>query len=421
MKFSATSALCTVIPLLLDVGQAKIYLQEKFDDEGWRERWTVPTKWKPADELGEWGWTAGEWYGGSADDKGIQTSESNRFYGLSAKLAEPFTNEGKDLVLQLSIKNEQKLDCGGAYIKLTGDMDQDSFGGDTPYQIMFGPDKCGTSNARTHVIFNYPPKGEGDDGNLLIKKDVKMEKDQASHLYTLHVKPDGTFEVFIDQESVRAGSLEDEFDFLAPKEIKDPGQSKPEDWVDEKKIPDPEDVKPEGYDDIPSEIPDPKAEKPEDWDEEEDGEWEPTMIKNPEYKGKWKPKMIPNPDYKGPWEHPMVPNPDYKEDKTLGKRCTDCTHVGFELWQVTAGTIFDEILVTDSLEEAQKFAEETWATKKDKEKEAHEELKKKQKEEEEAERAAKKAAAGDDEESEEEGDAVDDWLSEAEEDEHDEL
>lgn len=58
--------------------QAKIYFQEKFDDEGWRERWTVPTKWKPAEELGEWGWTAGEWYGGSEDDKGIQTSESNR-------------------------------------------------------------------------------------------------------------------------------------------------------------------------------------------------------------------------------------------------------------------------------------------------------------------------------------------------------
>lgn len=52
-------------------------------------------------------------------------------------------------------------------------------------------------------------------------------------------------------------------------------------------------------------------------------------------------------------------------------------------FQVTAGSIFDEILVTDSLEEAQKFAEGTWAAKKDKEKEAHEELKKKQKEEEE--------------------------------------
>lgn len=65
-------------------------------------------------------------------------------------------------------------------------------------QIMFGPDKCGTSNARTHVIFNYPPKGD-EDSNLLIKKDVKMEKDQASHVYTLHVKSDATFEVGVEK------------------------------------------------------------------------------------------------------------------------------------------------------------------------------------------------------------------------------
>lgn len=50
--------------------------------------------------------------------------------------------------------------------------------------------------------------------------------------------------------------------------------------------------------------------------------------------------------------------------------------------QVKAGTIFDEILVTDSLEEAQKFAEETWAAKKGKEKEAHDEFEAKRKEEE---------------------------------------
>lgn len=78
-----------------------------------------------------------------------------------------------------------------------------------------------------------------------------------------------------------------------------------------------------------------QAEKPDDWDDEEDGEWEPAMIKNPEYKGKWKAKMIPNPDYKGPWEHPMVPNPDYKGDAKLGQRCNACTHIGFELWQAS--------------------------------------------------------------------------------------
>lgn len=33
-------------------------------------------------------------------------------------------------------------------------------------------------------------------------------------------------------------------------------------------------------------IPDPDAKKPEDWDEDMDGEWEPPMIPNPEYKVK---------------------------------------------------------------------------------------------------------------------------------------
>lgn len=82
-------------------------------------------------------WTAGEWNGDSSD-KGIQTGDDAKFYGISAKLSEPFTNKGKDLVLQFSVKHEQDLDCGGAYIKLLGDIDQKKFGGDTPYQIMFG-------------------------------------------------------------------------------------------------------------------------------------------------------------------------------------------------------------------------------------------------------------------------------------------
>ena len=34
----------------------------------------------------------------------------------------------------------------------------------------------------------------------------------------------------------------------------------------------------------PEYIPDPDAKMPEDWDEDTDGEWEPPMIPNPEYK-----------------------------------------------------------------------------------------------------------------------------------------
>jgi len=342
---------------------AKVYFKEDFNDKNWESRWTVPSNWKPKSELGEWKWTAGEHFADAAD-KGIQTGPDARHHGLSAKLDAPFTNEGKELVIQFSAKHEQDLDCGGGYIKLLGDLDQDKFGGDSPYQVMFGPDICGPSNRKTHVIFNYPPKND----NLLIKEEVRVESDRLTHLYTLVVRPDNTFEVLIDGESARKGSLEDSWDFLLPKEIKDPSVKKPADWVDAKKIADPEDKKPEGYDDIPAEIPDTDAVKPEDWDDEEDGAWEPPLISNPDYKGPWKARQIDNPAYKGEWVHPVIPNPDYVSDSNLYIRANNAKHIGFELWQVKAGTIFDDIIVTDNYEEAKAFADATFFKKRDGEK-----------------------------------------------------
>ena len=91
---------------------------------------------------------------------------------------------------------------------------------------------------------------------------------------------------------------------------------------------------------------DPDAEMPEDWDEEEDGEWERPEIKNPDYKGEWKQKMMDNPEYKGKWEAPMIKNPEYVDgsgDELY--RYTDLKYVGFELWQVKVGSLFDNILV----------------------------------------------------------------------------
>jgi len=286
MKFPTLATLALIAAPVV----AEIYLKEQFNDEGWTKRWTESSKWKPKADMGKWVNTAGEWYG-DKEDKGIQTSEDARFYGLSAKLSKEFKSEDKELVIQYSVKHEQDLDCGGAYIKLLPGgkkFDAASFGGDSPYAVMFGPDICGSSNKKTHVILHYAKKND----NLLIKKTVNTESDNLTHLYTLVIRPDNTFEVFIDNKSVRKGKLEDEFDFLLAKEIKDPAASKPSDWVDNAKMPDPEDIKPEGYDDIQAEIPDPDAAKPDDWDDEDDGEWEAPMIDNPDYKGPWKPKMV---------------------------------------------------------------------------------------------------------------------------------
>lgn len=66
-----------------------------------------------------------------------------------------------------------------------------------------------------------------------------------SHLYTLILNPDQTYEVKIDNEKVESGTLEDDWDFLPPKKIKDPEAKKPEDWDDRAKIDDADDTKPE--------------------------------------------------------------------------------------------------------------------------------------------------------------------------------
>lgn len=64
-------------------------------------------------------------------------------------------------------------------------------------------------------------------------------------MYTLIVNPDNTYEVKIDNKKVESGSLEDDWDFLPTKKMKDPEAKKPEDWDDQERIPDPEENKPE--------------------------------------------------------------------------------------------------------------------------------------------------------------------------------
>ena len=182
-------------------------------------------------------------------------------------------------------------------------------------------------------------------------------QNEYTHLYTLVVNPDGTYEVFFDMESKAKGNLVDDWGFPQPK-IDDPEDKKPVDWVDEKEIADPGAMKPEGYDDIPAQIPDPDATKPEDWDDEDDGEWEPPLIDNPEFKGEWVAPQIVNPAYKGEWSPKQIVNMEYEEGVQLA--AYDSAYIGYELWVVNNGTIFDNILVTDDLEYAKSQGEKLW-------------------------------------------------------------
>jgi len=204
----------------------------------------------------------------------------------------------------------QGIDCGGGYIKvLPPSTVPEELNGDTPYNVMFGPDICG-SDRKVHVILSY--KGE----NKLIKLHIYPPRDDLTHLYTLILRPDQTYEVKIDDKTEGSGSILDDWDLLPPKKIRDLKAKKPEDWDERKMIPDPEDKKPEDWDSVsePELIPDPDAKIPEDWEEEMDGEWIASMIQNPNYKGEWKQRQIPNPAYKGEWEPPEIDNPEYEAD-----------------------------------------------------------------------------------------------------------
>merc|ERR1719198_779117 len=117
----------------------------------------------------------------------------------------------------------------------------------------------------------------------------------------------------------------------------DPEDKSRIDWVEEKRILDDE------------------AKKPEDWDDEEDGEWEAPMKDNPAFKGEWYVMRISNPEYKGFWEAKKIANPEYEDDDKVYKY-DDFGFIGFDLWQVKGGTIFDNVIITDDKTEADAFA-----------------------------------------------------------------
>merc|ERR1711997_1012081 len=282
------------------------------------------------------------------------TGEDSKFFGIAAGFPS-FSNEGKELIIQYQAKYEKDVECGGGYLKLGPKLDDaTTFGDPTPYNIMFGPDKCGYTK-RTHLIFNYKGK------NVLKKSDLsyKQEGEGTSHLYTMILKPDNTVRVEIDQEKVYEGSIKEDWEVLKAKEINDPDDKKPSDWVDDSMGDDPEDAKPDDWTDE-KRIVDADASKPDDWDDEEDGEWEAPMKDNPAYKGDWFVKRISNPAYKGVWEAKKIANPEYEDDDAIYK-FDDFSFIGFDLWQVKGGTIFDNVIITDDVAEADGFAKK-WKT-----------------------------------------------------------
>ncbi|GCB77803.1 hypothetical protein scyTo_0015716, partial [Scyliorhinus torazame] len=311
--------------------------------------------------------------------------------------------------LRYEVNFQNGIECGGAYIKLlskTKDLILEKFVDKTPYTIMFGPDKCG-EDYKLHFIFRHknPKTGEYEEKHAK-RSDVDLKSyytDKKTHLYSLVLNPDNTFQVLIDQTVVNSGNLLEDMTppINPPKEVEDPDDEKPEDWDERPKIADPDAVKPDDWDedalaktldenavkpegwldDEPEYISDPDAEKPEDWDEEMDGEWEAPqvantkcesapgcglwkvpMIDNPDYKGKWKAPMIDNPNYQGVWKPRKISNPDYFDDLHPFKM-TPIGAIGLELWSMTSDIFFDNFIICSDKAVVEQWTSDGWGLK----------------------------------------------------------
>lgn len=232
---------------------------------------------------------------GFENDNGLLLSQEMKYYGLATKFPKPYTFKGSDngIVIQYELKLEEQLKCGGAYVKLpryTEDLNLKELNNETPYIIMFGPDKCGPES-KVHFILQHQHPTTKVWEEKHFNTTIPVRNDQLTHLYTLHISRDNNFAIYIDMKVQQKGNLLTHMiPPINPSEtIDDPTDTKPLDWVDIEQIPDPtakkpddwdEDappklvdekaVKPAGWaDDAPLVIPDPAAVKPEDWDDEE--------------------------------------------------------------------------------------------------------------------------------------------------------
>lgn len=199
-----------------------------------------------------------------------------------------------------------------------------------------------------------------------------LQVDAFTHLYTLVLRPDLTYEVRVDGQAVESGSVEYDWQLASLRSVRRAAAAREQQ---------------EG------------ARQAQDWDQQFldastaskgaqglDG----ALLQKPPYQDGLKAEGIA-PDvwlHQSPGQHGYWAQDDLTEFENIGA-------IGLDLWQVRSGSIFDNFLITDDEDYAQRFGQATWGETKDPEREmddvqAKEEARRAQEEDEEDMRAGRR-------------------------------
>ena len=136
----------------------------------------------------------------------LEATLPGRNYGLTMLFDDQIEPGNESFVVQYEVRLLDSLECGGAYIKLVSaysnqssneKFDPENLSNETPYAIMFGPDRCGQMD-RVHFIIRHENPVSGVWAEHHMTNPPSSVKDRYSHLYTLVINPDNSFKVLID-------------------------------------------------------------------------------------------------------------------------------------------------------------------------------------------------------------------------------
>ncbi|ODQ67556.1 Calreticulin-domain-containing protein [Nadsonia fulvescens var. elongata DSM 6958] len=394
-------------PLVISDSSSSLVFFEDFSNSNGRWKISEHSGDENSARMGKWSIEEPNVFPGFKGDKGLVMKSTSTRHAIWTEFDQPLDNTDNTLVIQYEVKHQRDIKCGGAYIKLLtegDDLHTGKVSNTTSYQIMFGPDLCGSTD-KVHFIINRmnPFNDKYEEKNLIDPPKVVVSK--LTTLYTLVIHSNQDYEIRINGKTAKAGSLTAKGTFNPPlnpaAKIPNANERKPKDWDDRRFILDPSLIeKPSDWDeDAPYQIEDPLASKPvdwdenaslfipdpeaiipEDWDEEEDGEflapeirnpecqyhgcgpWKPPLIKNPAFDGIWKRPLIDNPNYKGDWKPRMITNPNYYEDISPSN-LEPIGGIGFDLWTIENNVLFDNIYVGHSVEQAENIGNKSFIPK----------------------------------------------------------